>query len=203
MNKKIYLLPLLSFVFVFFSCEETKEPGKYDNWRERNEAFIDSLQSVFDSKTDPSLFYVVDSRDKSQNIFFKKIKSVNEGTAPVLTSSVKCFYRGMFINEAVFAMAPSPKFYTRQYKQLDVFDQNFAGDDPSAFDSPTVFPVNALINGWIEILQWMKPGERWEIYIPWASAYGSSDRVDTSGNVSVPAYSTLIFDMELLEVTEY
>ena len=44
MNKKIYLLPILLLALVFVSCEETKEVSIYDNWQERNEAFIDSLK---------------------------------------------------------------------------------------------------------------------------------------------------------------
>lgn len=147
MNKKIYLLSFLSLIFVFISCDETKDPGKFYDWQERNEAFIDSLQNVVDSKSDPSLLYVVDSRDKSQNIFFKKIRSVNEGQSPVLTSKVKTFYRGMFINEAVFGATPSPRFYTKQYEQLDVFDENFTGDDPSEFDSSSESSVIGFVNG--------------------------------------------------------
>ncbi|MEG0038216.1 MAG: peptidylprolyl isomerase, partial [Bacteroides sp.] len=53
MNKKIYLLPLLLLVALFTtSCEETKEAGKYDNWQPRNQAFLDSLQNVYDTKPD-------------------------------------------------------------------------------------------------------------------------------------------------------
>ena len=55
MNKKIYLLPLLLLALIFVSCEETKEATKFDNWRARNEGYIDSLKTVFDEKTDPEL----------------------------------------------------------------------------------------------------------------------------------------------------
>ena len=48
MNKKIYLLPLLLLALIFVSCEETKEATKFDNWRARNEGYIDSLKTVFD-----------------------------------------------------------------------------------------------------------------------------------------------------------
>mgnify|MGYP006873425349 CR=1 FL=1 len=46
-DKKIYLLPILLLALVFVSCEETKEVSIYDNWQERNEAFIDSLRNEF------------------------------------------------------------------------------------------------------------------------------------------------------------
>ncbi|KAA6312572.1 FKBP-type 22 kDa peptidyl-prolyl cis-trans isomerase, partial [termite gut metagenome] len=124
MKKIIYcLLPLLP---LFTACEETVEIGKYDNWQVRNEAFIDSLQQVYDAKTDTELLSVTDSRDKSQKIFFKKLpgSTIRENKSPLLTDSVHTFYRGMLINEQVFAKASSPKYYTTLYKELDVFDYN-------------------------------------------------------------------------------
>ncbi|KAA6314759.1 FKBP-type 22 kDa peptidyl-prolyl cis-trans isomerase [termite gut metagenome] len=174
-KKKIYLPVLLlsSFACMYVSCEETEETGKYDNWQARNEAFIDSLQQVYDAKTDPELLSVVDSRDKSQKIFYKKrIRAEEETLSPYFTSKVTVFYRGMLINE-------------------EVFEQNFTEDIPSEFDTPASFIVSNVINGWIEILQRMKTGERWEVYIPWKSAYGST------GSGSIPGYSTLIFDVLL------
>ncbi|KAA6338167.1 FKBP-type 22 kDa peptidyl-prolyl cis-trans isomerase [termite gut metagenome] len=191
MKKIIYwLLPLLP---VFMACEETVEVGKYDNWQARNEAFIDSLQQVYDAKTDPELLSVIDSRDKSQRLFFKKLpgSTVKENKSPFLTDSVDTFYRGMLINEKVFAKAPSPKYYTTLYKELDVFDSNFSEDNPSEFNNPATFGVSMVVSGWIEILQRMKVGERWEIYIPWRSAYGSQ------AYQTIPGYSTLIFDIQL------
>jgi FKBP-type peptidyl-prolyl cis-trans isomerase FklB len=103
----------------------------------------------------------------------------------------------MLINEAVFAKASPPKYYTTLYKELDVFDYNFSGDSPSEFDSFTTFKVSGVVNGWIEILQRMKVGERWEIYIPWKSAYGST------AHQSIPAYSVLIFDVQLEGIKEF
>jgi FKBP-type peptidyl-prolyl cis-trans isomerase FklB len=41
----------------------------------------------------------------------------------------------------------------------------------------------------------MPVGSKWRVYIPYYLAYGSS------GSTSIPAYSTLIFDMKLLEIT--
>ena len=43
MSKKIYLFSLVLLTLAFVSCSETEEVGKYDNWRARNEAYIDSM----------------------------------------------------------------------------------------------------------------------------------------------------------------
>ena len=49
MSKKIYLFSLVLLALAFVSCSETEEEGKFANWRARNEAFLDSLQQVYDA----------------------------------------------------------------------------------------------------------------------------------------------------------
>ena len=73
--------------------------------------------------------------------------------------------------------------------------------DGTEFDSsykrkqPAV-PVNQVIKGWTEALQLMKEGGKWELYIPANLAYGERAKS------SIPANSTLIFEIELLEVVK-
>jgi len=52
------------------------------------------------------------------------------------------------------------------------------------------------IEGWNIVLENMHVGDKWKVYIPYNLAYGSSG--SSSGNV--PAYSTLIFDIELKKI---
>lgn len=213
MSKKIYLLPLLFLAFSFLACNETEEPGLYDNWRERNEAFIDSLQQVYDLKQDPSLERVIDSRIKNVSIFYKRIKSGPTETEtgetirpPYYNSKVRVFYRGMYINENVFAKATAPDYYyTKLYNEVGiyVFDQCFKGDDPADTDSPVNFNVHQVVRGWTELLQIMVPGDRFEMYVPYQSGYGESGRIDDFGRVQIMGYSTLVFDLEMVKIVEY
>ena len=72
--------------------------------------------------------------------------------------------------------------------------------DGTTFDSsydrgqPAEFPVRGVISGWTEALQLMNTGSKWRLYVPSELAYGGQ----SIG--SIPAHSTLIFDVELLEV---
>ncbi len=59
---------------------------------------------------------------------------------------------------------------------------------------PVEFPVNGVIPGWTEALKLMKPGAQYLLYIPAKLAYGEKK------TGPIPEGSTLIFDVELLDV---
>ncbi|MBO9551708.1 FKBP-type peptidyl-prolyl cis-trans isomerase [Pseudomonas sp. NPDC089422] len=72
--------------------------------------------------------------------------------------------------------------------------------DGTVFDSsydrgqPAEFPVGGVIAGWTEALQLMNAGSKWRLYVPSELAYGAQ------GVGSIPPHSTLVFDVELLDV---
>jgi FKBP-type peptidyl-prolyl cis-trans isomerase FklB len=57
---------------------------------------------------------------------------------------------------------------------------------------PATFPVNGVIKGWQEALVMMKPGAKWQLFIPPELAYG------TRAQPKIPANSLLIFDVNLV-----
>jgi FKBP-type peptidyl-prolyl cis-trans isomerase FklB len=72
--------------------------------------------------------------------------------------------------------------------------------DGTIFDSsvergePISFALHQVISGWTEVLQLMSVGSKWRVYIPFNLGYGEQ------GSGKIGPYSTLIFDIELLEI---
>jgi len=99
-----------------------------------------------------------------------KVITEGNGNKPTASQQVKCHYEGTLINGAKFDSS---------------YDRN----------EPAVFPVNGVIQGWVEALQLMPVGSKWELYIPYNLAYG-----ERGAGQSIPPYATLIFTVELLEI---
>jgi FKBP-type peptidyl-prolyl cis-trans isomerase len=89
------------------------------------------------------------------------------------------------------AIAPSDQV-TVQYrgKLLDgsEFDSTYARGVPASF------AVNGVIPGWQEALVLMKPGAKWQLFVPPELAYGANPKP------GIPGGSLLMFDVELVSV---
>lgn len=70
------------------------------------------------------------------------------------------------------------------------FDSSYSRNQPASFFA------NRVIKGWTEALTMMPVGSKWELYIPQDLAYGSR------AQSTIEPYSTLIFEVELLEIEQ-
>ena len=100
---------------------------------------------------------------------YKVLKSGN-GKTPKATDTVKVHYQGTLIDGTVF-------------------------DSSIERGEPATFPVNGVIPGWTEVLQLMKEGDKWQVFIPSQLAYGAQ-----GAGPKIGPNSTLIFDVELLSI---
>lgn len=195
-----FLLPLAALLLA--SCEEVQEASKYDNWQSRNEAFIDSIARetgglIIDSEEKAAavevgrLFAIATTAGTmsgDQYVYCKKITANPDGRRPLYTESVSAYYYGTLITGDRF----DGNF--TGYSALDQGTLNTTDKAPTEFDAPSEFSVSGVISGWTAALQLMKTGERWMVYLPYQSAYG------TSGSGSIPGYSALAFDIILDDI---
>ena len=93
-----------------------------------------------------------------------------EGKKPGATDRVKCHYEGTLIDGTLF-------------------------DSSIKRGQPAVFGLNQVIKGWTEGLQLMGEGAKYRFFIPSQLGYGAQQ----AGEM-IPPHSTLIFDVELIEV---
>ncbi len=88
-------------------------------------------------------------------------------------------------------------------KKTDSVTVNYKGTliDGTEFDSsykrgkPATFRVEGVIAGWTEGLLLMKPGAKWQLFIPSNLAYG-----ERGAGTRIGPNSTLIFEVELIRV---
>ena len=101
---------------------------------------------------------------------YKVLKS-GSGPSPKATDKVTAHYTGRLINGKVF-------------------------DSSVERGKPFTTELNRVIKGWTEIMQLMKVGDKWEVYIPSELAYGEN------GAGTIEPNSVLIFEIELLGIGE-
>ena len=189
--KSLFLL-LAVLLFGFTSCDDTVEVGEYDNWQEKNDAYIDSIASVVRNSNDGSWKRILATGlDESKEwgneyyVYCEVLQAGNGTEHPAYTDYVNVNYRGRLI--------PS-----KSYPKGFIFDSSYDGELEPEFDVPTTLKLSDMVAGFYTAVQQMVAGttqlngDIWRIYIPYYLGYGVHEK---SG---IPAYSTLIFDVNLV-----
>ena len=99
-----------------------------------------------------------------------EVLTEGSGRSPKATDTVRCHYEGRLLDGSVF-------------------DSSYKRGEPADFG------LNQVITGWTEGVQLMKEGAKYRFYIPYLLGYG-----ERGAGASIPPYSTLIFDVELIKV---
>ena len=190
------ILTLLFSVFCLTSCKETDDTvEEFPDWQNKNEAYFKAKynaakQAVASGDTSWKLFksYARDNSTEGSATDYILVKVLREGTgsgSPLFTDTVRVHYRGQLL--------ASTTYVDKNDSELGyMFDTSWS---TSTFDErifvPSKFAVSSVVDGFSTALQHMRIGDRWRVYIPYQLGYG------TSANGSIPAYSTLVFDLAL------
>ena len=100
-----------------------------------------------------------------------KVLTEGKGKQPTAKDTVMCHYEGFLIDGTVF-------------------------DSSVQRGEPATFPLQQVIAGWTEGLQLMKEGAKFRFFIPYRLGYGEG-----GAGASIPPFATLIFDVELIQVS--
>ena len=183
---RILLLLTMSVLFGLTSCEESDEAGEFDNWQQRNTQFIDSIAAVARANAyDDWKVFLAQGLDTAKvwgNEYYVYCRVVEEGSGtahPLYTDNVVINYSGRLIPSAT-------------YKDGYIFDSSYSGELNPAFNVPVTMPLAGTVEGFCTAVQQMTDGDIWEVYIPYQLGYGAT------GTSGIPAYSTLIFDINLV-----
>jgi FKBP-type peptidyl-prolyl cis-trans isomerase FklB len=141
--------------------------------------------------------YIMDIRMKSfeKNLEEgKKFLEENKKREGVITTESGLQYE--IITEGT-GKSPSPTSIVRTHYKGTLLDGTVFD---SSYDNgtPIEFPLNGVIKGWTEGLQYMKEGGKYKLYLPTELAYGMNVR---PGGKIQPNMA-LIFEIELIEVKE-
>ena len=156
--------------------EQKKPKMSYEEAQTVINDFFQSLQAVGGEKAQSEGKAFLEENCKRAEIVTLpsglqyEIMTEGAGATPKATDTVKVHYHGTLIDGKVF-------------------------DSSVNRGEPATFGVTQVISGWVEALQLMPVGSKWKLYIPSELAYGAQG----AGQAIAP-HSTLIFEVELLEV---
>lgn len=178
MRTKLLLLFTLA-ALVFASCSKDDETDTI--WKDNNEAAFLKTAAMTDYTT-------IQSQSKNGSIAYKVMKS-GDGATPLFTDRVKVLYTGWYKmvdwnREDTFTNENGVKVTNKI-----IFDST-----ANRNDVPSVFGVSGVVDGFSTALQYMKVGDKWEVWIPSKLGYGET------GQSNIPGFTTLVFEIELLEI---
>ncbi len=205
-NTLTALLALVLALPLTTSCEDNA--GDADNaefttnWKERNEQyFLNKFNEAKNSISQAKAAYgndweahtswrvarswcKVDGRvNTTDSICYEYVERGTSTDLPLYTDSVWVNYIGHLIP-------------TESYASGKIFDHSGVYEDEtrvfdSRFAQPVEFSVSNLVEGFTTAMLYLHVGDRVRVYIPQELAYLSA------ASSNVPAYSTLVFDLQL------
>ncbi|MBR5203863.1 MAG: FKBP-type peptidyl-prolyl cis-trans isomerase [Bacteroidaceae bacterium] len=125
---------------------------------------------------------------KQQNIQFLKDLSAEEG---IMSLPRGIYYK--VLEQGNGSTSPTVRsIVSVHYRGTLIDGKEF--DNSYKRNCPEAFRLCDVIDGWQLALQQMHVGDKWIIYIPYELGYGSK------ACAGIPAFSTLIFEVELLGI---
>ncbi len=175
--------------------------------KEQTDAFVRGLQLAIDGKESPyDLQQAGPSIDefvqKKQQAYMAKVKSQSQSESAAFFAKLKDNKNIVQLPDGLCyeILTPGTGDYPKPTQTVKV---NYTGKliNGTVFDSsathggPVQLALDQVIPGWAEGIQKINKGGKIRLYVPSSLAYGDQ------GNQAVPPAATLIFEVELLDIT--
>lgn len=189
MNIKHYLFIGLSLCALAACSESNDNDWDSAEWKKANEDYFEMQYIVHsaDSEIRGILPNWAQTTDKSvleyahtDCVLIEVLEKGAGTTSPYYSDSVAIHYSGRLIDTP-----ETPGGYE--------FDRSYLTTLDPEVDPPYEVGVSELVDGFATALQHMHRGDVWRVIIPYQLGYGTSD------HDVIPAYSTLIFEIHLVD----
>jgi len=171
--KKLFYYLLISFISFSFTACGDDDEDNKE-WKKANEVAYDAIAGNPD-------YTELQTETGPSGVYYKVLPNDKpKGTEhPLQTSKVKVFYKGMYYDGSVFDAGTGTR------------------------EEPAEFLTSGTVRGFSFALQNMVVGDKWEIWIPWYLGYGNTGLTNSYGQTVIKGYTTLVFEVELVEFTQY
>ncbi|MDH8702043.1 FKBP-type peptidyl-prolyl cis-trans isomerase [Dysgonomonadaceae bacterium PH5-43] len=226
-NRKSIITSLIySIIFVtavsFVACSDDDSEKE---WKNNNANAYDKV--ALNANPDTTWIELKDSPEGiNDGVYYCVLKQGAGTEKPIGTSQVKVLYKGFYYNGNIFDSG------TNNIKSVDLTELPEAGDPDFNFDSSAVYLLwegakytsyvwldgeqkfeetnydlgytfypYGIVRGLSYAIQNMVVGDKWLVCIPYTLGYGASG-LYSGGVTLVPGYSTLFFEVQLLDFTK-
>jgi FKBP-type peptidyl-prolyl cis-trans isomerases 1 len=178
--KKYICFLFMAFAVILSSCSKDEKTPYNEEWKELND------KAFADLANNPG-YQRIDSEGNNGFVYYKVLE---EGSGEVLnySSRLTAHYKGTLIDGTLFDQNVKGDRNPLRFA-VSAHSANYSTTNPTGYMRP--------IEGWTVVLQHMRKGDKWEVWIPQHLAYGRA------GQGNIQPYSTLIFEIEVVDVILY
>ncbi len=186
-----YLFTLLP---LFASCSEAEEEDEeYADWQNRNETYFEGQYQAHSAQS--ATQFVLPSWAQASSKSASEVEHTNCVLVDVLKEGAGAeSLSSPYYTDTVLVNYSGRLMPTVRYPSGYLFDSSYLTTYDPDVDVPYQMAVNAAeVEGFATALQHMHRGDQWRVTIPHQLGYG------TTAKTSIPAYSTLVFEIELVD----
>ena len=205
-----YLLLFSIVVLSFSSCNESEEIDI--EWKNANDEAYDKIVNDINNE---GWKKITTPKGVDEGVYYREINKGNGTEKPLQTAQVKVLYSGYYYDETIFDTNMGVLTFQNVETLPEKGDQKviYLIWDKDQYTSynwlegaqifeevdyliGTNFMLNGTVRGFGIALMNMVVGDKWEVCIPYDLGYGRFDN-------SLKAYSTLFYEIQLLEINQY